>query len=151
MVGSQQNEHFSNHLTIWKNLDLSISPPKHNHFKIRKKCHDIPQFASINQPSKQVGVNVGHPNSHCAVMIRRLTRIPECDWPGYKWEYKQQAGGGGGGQIGLLPCGHWLWLHHHHVTSHHQQPNSAHFIKLVSEHWSNQLFLYFSVCFYYLY
>ena len=42
-----------NYFTIWKNLLLSIFPSKHNQFKIRKKCHAIPHFASINQPLPQ--------------------------------------------------------------------------------------------------
>ena len=50
VLGGHKNEHFSNYFTIWKNLVLSISPSKHNHFKVHKKCHDIPQFASITQP-----------------------------------------------------------------------------------------------------
>ena len=49
VLGGHKNEHFSNCFTIWKNLVLSISHSKDNHFKVHKKCHDIPQFASINQ------------------------------------------------------------------------------------------------------
>ena len=54
LVGGQQFAQIGNYFTIWKNLLLlSISPSKHNQFKIRKKCHAIPQFASINKPLPQ--------------------------------------------------------------------------------------------------
>ena len=36
VVGSHENEHFSNYFTIWKNLILSLSVSKHNHFKVCK-------------------------------------------------------------------------------------------------------------------
>ena len=36
-----------------ENLLLSISLSKHNQFKICKKCHAVPQFASLNQPLPQ--------------------------------------------------------------------------------------------------
>ena len=44
-VGGQQFAQIGNYLTIWKNLLLSVSPPKQNHSKIRKNCHAIHKFA----------------------------------------------------------------------------------------------------------
>ena len=44
VVGGQQFAQIGNYFTIWKNLLLSIPPSKHNQSKIRKKCHDIPEF-----------------------------------------------------------------------------------------------------------
>ena len=73
VVDGQQFAQIADYFTFWKNLFLSISPSKHYCFEICKKCHAIPQFASINQTftsvlsSKYVGANVGCPNSDCAL------------------------------------------------------------------------------------
>ena len=47
MVGGQQFVQIGNCFTIWKNLFLSISPSKHNCFKICKKCHAMPQLINL--------------------------------------------------------------------------------------------------------
>ena len=67
-------------LLFGKTFFLSISPSKHYCFEICKKCHAIPQFASINQTftsvlsSKYVGANVGCPNSGGCVWGERSWR-----------------------------------------------------------------------------
>ena len=74
VVAGQKNKH-SFYFTFWRNLVLSISFSKHNHFKICKACMIYLKFASIKQPLphfqllNRYGSICGCAKSHCALSI----------------------------------------------------------------------------------